>query len=105
MIRTITRRRRLPLVPAALVLVSALLCAGPVSTAWACPLCSESAEDVSRQTSQGEEGTDVAAGFAVSILFMMSLPYVIVGTFGYAIYRAHKSREATDAVEALPPVE
>jgi hypothetical protein len=60
------------------VLVALVLAA----VASACPTCSE-----------GLAGADphhqsIAAGFYYSILFMMSMPYLILGSFGYLAYRS-----------------
>jgi hypothetical protein len=57
----------------------ALVLAGVAS---ACPTCSD-----------GLAGADphhqsIAAGFYYSILFMMSMPYLILGTFSYLAYRS-----------------
>jgi hypothetical protein len=76
------RRRRTiwrVLIPA-LCLVAILACA---ESASACPSCQRALGD---DTSQG----DLARGIYYSVLFMLSMPFAIVGTFGCMAYRAVK---------------
>lgn len=54
----------------------------------ACPLCAEATEE---QSELNEDAPNIAMGYAVSILGMMSLPFLIVGGFGFALYRSHKA--------------
>lgn len=56
---------------------------GITSVASACPSCRQA---LSEDGSQG----DLARGIYYSILFMMSMPFAIVGTFGCLMYRAVK---------------
>ncbi|HEX3725507.1 MAG TPA: hypothetical protein VHV08_04665 [Pirellulales bacterium] len=53
------------------------------ATAEACPSCKQA---LNGDGSQGE----LARGLYYSILFMMSMPFAIVGTFGCMAYRAVK---------------
>jgi len=53
---------------------------GPATSAWACPGCKQAL---------AEEGQgDLARGIYYSVLFMMSVPFAIVGTFSLVAYRA-----------------
>jgi hypothetical protein len=54
---------------------------GTTSIASACPSC---------QAALAEGQGDLARGIYYSILFMMSMPFAIVGTFGCMAYRAVK---------------
>lgn len=63
---------------AALALVLALALA---SDASACPNCREALGD-------DPSGQGLASGFYYSILFMMSMPFVILGTLGTVFYRS-----------------
>lgn len=54
---------------------------GTASVASACPSC---------QAALAEGQGDLARGIYYSILFMMSMPFAIVGTFGCMAYRAVK---------------
>jgi len=61
----------------ALVLVSALaFCAA----AEACPGCAEA------QAGQGAERSGIVRGYMLSIIFMMSMPFLIVTSFGTYVY-------------------
>lgn len=59
--------------------------------AAACPTCREGLADADPQ------GKSLAAGFYYSILFMMSMPFAILGTFcglAYLSIRRAKARQA-----------
>jgi len=89
---------------AAMVVVLVLLIA---SVAAACPTCKEGLAQ------NDPQGQSIAAGFYYSILFMMSMPYIVLGTFGSIAYlsirRARKFAALQAAAEggageSLPPV-
>jgi hypothetical protein len=61
----------------ALVLALILMIA---SVAAACPNCKEGLAQ------NDPQGTSVAAGYYYSILFMMAMPFTILGTFGSLAY-------------------
>jgi hypothetical protein len=61
---------------------------GYCSLAVACPSCKQA---LSADGSQG----DVGRGIYYSILFMMSMPFAIVGAWAGLIYRAVKRQERT----------
>ena len=63
---------------AALALVCCL-----ATAAWACPTCKE-------DLANDPQGRGLAAGFYYSILFMMSMPFAIIGTLGTVAYRSVK---------------
>ena len=77
----------------ALTLVIGVLVA---STAAACPTCKEGlahADPAQRA---------LAAGFYYSILFMMSMPFLVLGTFGsFAYFSIRKAQQRSDAVQKL----
>jgi hypothetical protein len=80
---------------AAMVLVLVLLLAG---VAAACPTCKDG-------LSQNDpHGQSVAAGFYYSILFMMAMPFAILGTFGGLAYlsirRAQRESRVASAAQA-----
>ena len=62
-----------------LLLVTVVLWMVPVS-GFACPGCKEAVASQS-------DGGDVAAGYFWSVLFMLSMPYVILATLGMLFYR------------------
>ena len=62
---------------------------GAPSVASACPSCQQALGD----DSQG----DLAKGLYYSILFMMSMPFAILGTFGGLAYRAVKREQRRQA--------
>lgn len=61
------------------------------ATTFACPLCAEATEEQSGE----DDSPNIAMGYAVSILGMMSLPFIIVGGFGFALYKTHKASLAS----------
>lgn len=78
-------RVALPLLVIAVVLLTA-------TDVLACPTCKDGLAE-SDPVSQAQ-----ARGFFYSILFMMAMPFVILGTFGSAAYFSiRKAREQQDA--------
>lgn len=78
-----------PLVAAACLVVVL----GSASVASACPSCQQA---LAGDVSQG----DLARGIYYSVLFMMSMPFAIVCTFGTLAYRAVKREQRRLADEA-----
>lgn len=70
--------------------LSGVVCAavlfGAASVASACPSCQQA---LASEPGQG----DLASGIYYSILFMMSMPFAIVGTFATLAYRAVKREQ------------
>jgi len=59
------------------------------SAAWACPTCKDGLAE-NDPASQA-----MAAGYFYSILFMMAMPFVIIGTFGsFAYFSIRRARGA-----------
>ena len=73
---------------AILLIAGAALMLGWTNVASACPSC---------QAALASEGGDLARGIYYSILFMMSMPFAIVGTFGAVFYRAVKREQKRQA--------
>ena len=70
----------------------AVLLAG-VQTATACPSCKEA-------LGSSSGGGDLVSGFFWSILFMLSMPFLLLGSFGlYFYYLVRKARSARPATE------
>lgn len=67
-------------------LVAAAVFFGAASVASACPSCQQA---LGSDPAQG----DLASGIYYSILFMMSMPFAIVGTFATLAYRAVKREQ------------
>jgi hypothetical protein len=67
-----------------------------VTVAAACPTCKDGLDQNDPQHQA------VAAGFYYSILFMLSMPYVILGSLGYLAYVSIRRAKAQQAPEALP---
>lgn len=68
------------------------------SEAWACPTC--------KSAISGDDPVSVAraTGYFYSILFMMSMPFVIIGTFGgLAYFTICKARAQQSADNELLP--
>lgn len=55
--------------------------------AEACPMCAEALASGKADRSQ-----DAPLGFYYSILFMLSMPFILTGAFGFAFYRLHRQR-------------
>jgi hypothetical protein len=69
-----------------LVLVAAVLVLP--QTTQACPSCKAAL------ASQQANGSDLVSGFFWSILFMMSMPFALVGSFsGYMYWQVRKARQ------------
>jgi hypothetical protein len=64
---------------AIVVALVAVLCIA--ATATACPNCRDALADNPR-------GQSLAKGFYFSILFMMSMPFLVLGTLGTVFYRS-----------------
>ncbi len=81
---------------AAIVLALVLLLA---SVAAACPTCQEGLAQ------NDPHGQSIAAGYYYSILLMMSMPYIVMGTLGGLAYvTIRRARQANTEVESeLPP--
>lgn len=75
-----------------LIAAAVALAFGIATVAWACPTCREGLAD-------NPQGQSLATGFYYSILFMMSMPFIVLGTlvsFAYRSVQRAKS-EAGDA--------
>ena len=78
-----------------IVILAVLAVALPAACVVACPTCKEGLDQ------NDPHHQSVAAGFYYSILFMLSMPYIILGSFGYLAYRSicrAKVRQAAEAV-------
>jgi uncharacterized membrane protein len=59
------------------------------TSAWACPTCKQGLAE------NDPTGQAMAAGYFYSILFMMAMPFVVLGTFGgFAYLSVRRAREA-----------
>lgn len=67
-----------------LVLITIFLFVGYADVIAQCPMCRMSAE------SNLKEGGSAGAGLNKGILYMLSLPYLLVGTLGFIWYRNRK---------------
>ena len=68
--------------------------------AWACPNCKEALAN------DAQQGGDLVQGFFWSILFMMSMPFAILGTFsGYMYYEVRKARGSRREETSSPPTD
>ena len=81
----------------ALISMAVFACLG--ATAWACPSCKAALGDPAQ--------ANLVNGFFWSILFMMSMPFVILGTFGGSMYLSVRraNKRAAKPAEAQPTVE
>jgi heme/copper-type cytochrome/quinol oxidase subunit 2 len=85
-----------PLIVAASAILLAVVLG---STAQACPTCGAG------MSVAGEAGQKMLSGWFWSIVFMMSMPFAILGTLGgymYWIVRKARLAQATEAAETSP---
>ena len=84
-----------PIMRSLALLLAVVLIACLAGDASACPTCKDGLAD-------GDPGTQaMAAGYFYSILFMMSMPFLIIATFGsFAYYSVRKARLAAEAQTA-----
>ncbi len=61
-----------------------------------CPMCKMSAE------SNLKNGGTIGKGLNAGILYMLALPYSLVGVIGFIWWRNNKRRTEEDEVEVLP---
>jgi hypothetical protein len=61
-----------------------------------CPMCKMSAE------SNLKNGGTAGRGLNTGILYMLALPYTLVGTLGFIWWRHNRRRDGEDEVEVLP---
>ena len=55
-----------------------------------------------RAVLESEEGQSTAEGINDGIIFLMAIPYILVGTIGYFIYRTYsKSQKAKNTGKTL----
>jgi len=80
----------------AIVLALVLLIA---SVAAACPTCKEGLAQ------NDPHGQSLAAGYAYSVLFMMSMPYIVLCTFGSVAYFSIRRARVNAAASADAQVE
>jgi hypothetical protein len=64
---------------------------------WAqgCSMCRATLES-------SEEGKMIAEGLANGILLMLILPYGLMATFGFLIYRAYRKRQKQEIASEAP---
>jgi hypothetical protein len=78
------------IVPLAVAILAMVVLA---SVAAACPTCKEGLDQSDPQHQS------VARGFYYSILFMMSMPYIILGSFGYLAFLSIRRAKAQQVCE------
>jgi hypothetical protein len=83
-----TKQLRIRWLRLATIIASAAILLVVADVASACPTCKDS---VAQNDPQYQS---MAAGYYYSILFMMSMPFIIVTTFGTFAYRSVKNAQA-----------
>jgi hypothetical protein len=78
-----------------IAIVALLLVVATAATASACPGCKEATS---------EQQANLARGFSYSILFMMPIPFLIVGSFGGYVYYVVRKREQEQAAASSTTV-
>ena len=81
-----------------IALALALVCL-IASVAAACPTCKEG---LAQNDPQGEA---IAAGYYYSILFMMAMPFAILGTFGSLAYLSIRRAQRQQSLETADGVQ
>jgi hypothetical protein len=79
-----------------LVLLTALVLLCLAEPALACPTCKDSVD---------AHGENLARGYAWSIIFMLSMPFLICGGLSLYFYLLVRSARARQAGQSPPPVE
>lgn len=79
----------------ALAILLLLVLVGIAEVAAQCPMCSMAAE------SNLKNGGTAGRGLNRGILYMLALPYTLVGTIGYIWWRKNR-RQEEEEVEILP---
>lgn len=74
----------------AVLLLGLLLSMAPLATQAQCTMCKTQVE-ASRQEKDGYDTTGLNKG----ILYLMAIPYVLMGTVGYFWYRNSQKRKAS----------
>jgi hypothetical protein len=67
-----------------------LLMLTAASAAYACPMCA----DILERGKDAWKNLQFGRGIAWSILLMMSMPFVLVGGFGFALWRTARRNAA-----------
>lgn len=80
-----------------LILVLVILALGTTDLVAQCPMCKMAAESNLR-----EGGTD-GKGLNAGILFILSLPYVIVGSIGYVWWKNNRDLDGPISSFRKPP--
>jgi heme/copper-type cytochrome/quinol oxidase subunit 2 len=89
--------RRTAILRTASLLLAVAIIAMVASLAEACPTCKLALG--SHDKAQG----DIASAYMYSILFMMAMPFVLLGSFGtYVYFQIRKARRTADE-QASPP--
>jgi hypothetical protein len=85
-----------------LIAITVVLVLLLASVAAACPTCKDSLAQ------NDPQGRSLAAGISYSIIFMMSMPYIVLATFGSCAYlsirRAQKAKDALEGGTEQPVV-
>ena len=68
----------------------------PAYVAAQCPMCKMSAE------SNLKNGGSAGKGLNTGILYMLALPYTLVGVIGFIWWKNNKKNQEVDEVEVLP---
>lgn len=77
--------------------VVAVLLLGQIRIASACPSCQAALENLSETEDYDEEAEkqrNLSAAFNNSIYVMISVPYVLMGIFGFLVYRGIRKHDA-----------
>ena len=70
-----------------LLMVAVAVCLWPAPLQAQCSMCVTALEN-------SPEGKAIAASFNNGILFLLAMPYAILGTIGLVVFRAHRRKQA-----------
>ena len=70
----------------------------PTITAAQCPMCKMSAE------SNLKAGGTAGKGLNAGILYMLAMPYILVGTIGFVWYRNRRKVEEEDFISEMQSI-
>ena len=80
------------------VIAAALLALGEFSTLLACPMCKNAVDQsVGQEAAAMRNG--LGSGFAFSIYMMLSVPYLLIGGFAFAIWRSIRRSDSSSKTD------
>lgn len=77
----------------AIVFVLAMLFSTTTPAYSQCAMCRATVES-NTGTGRTDDSNDVGSGLNTGILYLMAIPYILIGTVGFLWYRSNKKKKA-----------